>query len=67
MKLKYKGPGAYVMVAGFGRHDRKEIKDYPDEVAEELLATSKRQKFQVVGTAPQKQEKDDKPKGAKAK
>lgn len=49
MKLKYKGPGSHVMVAGFGRHDKNEVKDYPDEAAEELIETSIRQKFQIIG------------------
>ena len=37
------------MVAGFGRHDKNEVKDYPDEAAEELIETSIRQKFQIIG------------------
>jgi len=48
MKIKYLGPRAAVEVAPFGPHGIGEIKDYPDEFAEELLKTSKRQEFEAV-------------------
>jgi len=62
MKLKYEGPGSYVEVAGFGRHHKDETKAYPDKAAEELLATSVRQKFQIVEAAPKKEAKTSKTK-----
>jgi hypothetical protein len=48
MKIKYLGPSPSVNVGGFGPHPKDAVVDYPDEVAEELLATSKKQKFEAV-------------------
>jgi len=54
MKIKYLGPHDFVEVRGFGPHLRSEVKDYPDEVGRELLATARRQKFEAVkDEAPQ--------------
>lgn len=49
MKIKYLGPSESVNVAPYGPHRKGEEKDYPDEFAEELLATSKKQKFKAAG------------------
>jgi|GEM_PF-3563333 len=51
MKIKYLGPGAAVDVAPYGRHAAGEVKEYPDDFAEELLATSHRQQFEAEGAA----------------
>ena len=48
MKIKYLGPSPEVNVAPYGPHRKDEDKDYPDEFAEELLATSKKQHFKAV-------------------
>lgn len=46
MKIKYVGPNDHVIVGPFGRHDRDQIKEYPDEFGKELLASSQRQRFE---------------------
>lgn len=46
MKIKYLGPSPSVNVGEFGPHPKDVVIDYPDDVAEELLATSKKQKFE---------------------
>ena len=48
MKIKYLGPSKSVIVAPHGTHKKDETKDYPDEFAEDLLVTSKKQKFEAV-------------------
>jgi len=48
MFIKYLGPSDSVNVGGYGSHAKAEVKEYPDEFGEELLATSKKQKFEVV-------------------
>lgn len=37
-----------VNIAPYGSHAKNEVKDYPDEFGEDLLATSKKQKFEVI-------------------
>lgn len=37
-----------VNVAPYGSHAKDEAKDYPDEFGEDLLATSKKQKFEAI-------------------
>jgi hypothetical protein len=48
MKIKYLGPGSFVNIAPYDRHEKGEIKEYPDDFGKELIATSKAQKFEVV-------------------
>lgn len=48
MKIKYTGPRDVINVAPYGLHGKDEVKDYPDEFGEDLLATSKKQKFEAV-------------------
>jgi hypothetical protein len=52
MKIRYDGPGSFVNVHPYGQHLREETKEYPDDFGEELIATSKAQKFTVVGDRP---------------
>jgi hypothetical protein len=52
MRIEYLGPGDAVNVGGHGPHRRGEIKDYPDDVGAELLATSKKQRFAAVEDPP---------------
>jgi len=52
MKIIYLGPSRAVNVAPYGPHARGEVKDYPDEFGEELLATSKKQRFKAVEDGP---------------
>lgn len=49
MKIKYLGPSSSVNVAPYGPHPKGQVVDYPDDFAEELLATSKKQRFTSVG------------------
>lgn len=52
--IKYLGPRAEIEVQGFGPHRRGQTKEYPDTVADELVATAVRQRFELVeegGTA----------------
>ncbi len=46
--IRYLGPGGSVMVHPYGRHAKDQEKEYPDDFATELLATSRRQRFEVV-------------------
>ncbi len=48
MKLKYLGPRDSIMIQGNGLHEKGEIKEYPDDVGQDLLATSVKQKFEAV-------------------
>lgn len=48
MKIKYLGPSDSVNVGGFGSQSKYEEKEYPDDVGAELLATSKKQRFEAV-------------------
>ena len=48
MKIKYLGPSSSVNVGEFGPHPKDTVKDYPEPVAKELLATAKKQKFERV-------------------
>ena len=48
MKIKYLGPSASINVAPFGPHARGEEKEYPDDFGADLIATSKKQQFEVV-------------------
>lgn len=59
MKIKYLGPGSSVNVGPYGQHNKNEVKNYPDEFAKELLATSKKQKFEVVSNPVTKKSKTE--------
>lgn len=48
MKIKYLGPRESINVAPLGLHYKGEVREYPDDVGEELLATSKKQRFEVA-------------------
>ena len=50
-KIKYLGPSKSVNVGGYGTHRKGRVKEYPDGVAEELLATADKQRFKAVGAA----------------
>lgn len=56
MKIKYLGPSPEVNIEPYGPHRKDEAKDYPDDFGQELLATSKRQKFEEIIEAPDKAE-----------
>lgn len=49
MHIRYDGPMSWVIVEPFGPHKQGEVKDYPEACALDLLATSKKQKFTVIG------------------
>ena len=49
MQIKYLGPSEAVNVASYGSHRKGDVKEYPDDFAEELLRTSKKQQFEVMG------------------
>jgi len=48
MLIKYMGPSDGVIVEPFGIHTRGQVKYYPDQFGKELLATSKKQKFEKI-------------------
>lgn len=48
MKIKYLGPSAKVNVHPFGEHRKFEVKDYPDDFAEDMIATRREHKFEIV-------------------
>jgi len=52
MQIKYLGPSDEVNVAPHGPHRKGDVKEYPDDFAEELLATSIKQKFEKVTALP---------------
>jgi len=51
MQIKYLGPSGDVNVAPYGPHRKGDVKEYPDDFAEELLATSIKQKFEAIDVA----------------
>ena len=53
MKIKFIGPQDYVEVLGHGQHLKDQVKDYPDKVAEELLAKDTQQRFEEVEVDPE--------------
>jgi hypothetical protein len=48
MRIKYLGPSPSVIVEPYGPHRQDEEKEYPDAFGAELLATSKKQRFEAV-------------------
>lgn len=57
MKIKYNGPGAFVMVEPHGMHKKGEVKEYPDDFGANLIETSRKQKFEVVDASDKKGKK----------
>lgn len=56
MEIKYLGPSDAVNIAPFGSHRKDEVKSYPDVFAKDLLATSKKQRFQAIDEPDSEQE-----------
>lgn len=52
MILRYDGPREAIVIAGYGAHRRGEPKEYPDDVAAMLLATSQKQRFTRLEGGP---------------
>lgn len=50
MDVIYLGPSESVNVAPFGDHRKGQLKQYPDEFGADLIATSKKNKFEAVAT-----------------
>lgn len=48
MKIIYHGPRDSIEIAGHGLHNRGEVRDYPTELAVELVQNSVRQRFNLV-------------------
>jgi len=48
MKVKYLGPRDGVHVEPYGVHLKNQVKDYPGDFAENLIATSQKQRFKAV-------------------
>ncbi len=70
MIIKYLGPSESVNVEPYGSHAKDKIEEYPDDFGKELLATSKKQKFEIYGDASDAAEAEAKAKAeaeAKAK
>jgi hypothetical protein len=49
MKIIYRGPRDSINVPPHGEHRKGESKEYPDAFGKELITSSKKQKFEVVG------------------
>jgi len=62
MKIKYLGPSGSVNVVPYGSHVKGQTVDYPDSFAEELLSTSKKQRFKRIAEAAVKTNAKDKAK-----
>ena len=56
MQVRYLGPGDEVNVAPYGPQRKGAAKEYPKKFAEELLATSVKQRFEAVSAGEQKPE-----------
>ncbi len=52
MKIRYLGPCPSVEVVPYGEHHRGETREYPDDFATALLATSKKQRFALAAGKP---------------
>lgn len=65
MFIRYLGPREEIDLPPHGRHLRGQSKDYPEDFGKELLATSKRQVFEVV--AEKKAEKAESSHGSRKK
>jgi len=50
MKVKYLGPRDGVHVEPYGVHLKNQVKDYPDDFADDLIATSQKQQFKAMET-----------------
>lgn len=48
MLIRYLGPREEIDLPPYGRHSRGQSKDYPEGFAKELMATSRRQVFELV-------------------
>jgi len=48
MNIRYDGPSPSVNVEPYGSHAKGEVKEYPAEFGEELIATSKKQRFTAI-------------------
>jgi hypothetical protein len=55
-RVVYNGPGGFVLVGQYGPHCRGQVKEYPDDVALDLVQNSERHSFAldplVQGTEP---------------
>ena len=65
--IEYLGPADWVNVEPHGRHMKNEVKEYPDDFAEELLGTSKKQQFKKTGDSGTKETEDSSTKEPKKK
>jgi hypothetical protein len=50
-RIKYNGPSESINVEPYGRHVRGTVKEYPDDFAVDLIATSRKQKFERMPEA----------------
>ena len=50
MQIKYNGPSDSANVPPYGKHQKDQVKAYPDDFGADLLATSNRQQFEEVKT-----------------
>lgn len=56
----YLGPGDFVNVEPYGRHNKDAVIDYPESFAEELIETSKKQQFKISGKKSASKKEEDK-------
>lgn len=47
-KVKFIGPSKAINVGDYGPHKKDEVKEYPDDVADELVQTARRNLFEFL-------------------
>jgi hypothetical protein len=65
VKVIYEGPQSGVNVHPYGKHQKSMEKEYPESFAKELINTSLKQQFKIVGSAPNPPDPDKDQKGKK--
>jgi hypothetical protein len=58
-KVLYEGPRGEINVVPFGKHAIGEEKEYPVDFAEDLVKTSKKNKFKITKSPPKKKGADE--------
>jgi hypothetical protein len=64
MLIRYVGPSPSVLVVPYGEQLAGQAKEYPDAFGQELLDTSKKQRFEAVEPAPNGVDVPDSPDAA---
>lgn len=61
MDIVYLGPYESVNVAPYGDHRKGQLKQYPDEFGADLIATSRKNRFESVTHEPKPKKVETKP------